>query len=90
LRLLRVEAQDPEATVEVQHDGELVPLIQGTHALLDVPVEASELRIKVSVDTGGSEPYVWTYVVNVERGGEGTLSIGIDVEEGAGGGGGSG
>jgi hypothetical protein len=86
--LLRVEAQDPEATVEVRHDDELVPLGSEASAFLDVPMGTSELRIKVSVDTGGSEPYVWTYVVNVERGGEGTLSIGIDVEVGGGGGGG--
>jgi hypothetical protein len=83
--LLRVEAEEPTAGIEVRHDSVLVPLGSDGSAFLDVPMGTSELRITVSVDTGGTLPYSWTYVVNVERGGEGTLVIDIDVEVGAGG-----
>jgi hypothetical protein len=88
--LLRVEAEEPTASIEARHDSVLVPLGSDGSASLDVPMGTSELRITVSVDTGGALPYSWTYVVSIERGAEGVLSIGIDVEEGAGGGGGSG
>ena len=88
--LLRVEAEEPTASIEARHDSVLVPLGSDGSAFLDVPMGTSELGITVSVDTGGALPYSWTYVVSIERGAEGVLSIGIDVEVGAGGGGGSG
>jgi hypothetical protein len=78
--VLAVVGEDPEATIEVQHDGQLMPLAWGRWAALDVPMDTSELRIKVSVDTGRTSPYSWTYVVTINRGGSGTLRIDIDVE----------
>jgi hypothetical protein len=83
--VLFVQAQNPTATMEVQHDSQVMPLISDAYAVVHVPMGNSELHIKVSVDTGGVSPYSWTYVVNIERGGEGILSIDIDVEVGAGG-----
>ena len=78
--VLVVQAQDPAATIEVRHDGVLQQLVWDHYAVLDVPMDASELRIKVSVDAGRPTPYSWTYVVTINRGGSGTLRIDIDVE----------
>jgi len=41
--VLYVEAQEPTATIEVQHDGEPVPLLWSTYGVLDVPLGSSEL-----------------------------------------------
>lgn len=78
--VLHVTAQDPTATIEVRHDGALKPLVGDQYAALDVPMDESELRIKVSVDTGGTSPYFWNYVVTVHRGGSGGLQIDFDVQ----------
>jgi hypothetical protein len=84
--ILRVEAQDPTATIEIRHDRQPVPFASPPYAELDVPVGESVLRVRVSVDTDG-RPHFWTYLVRIERSGAGTLSVGIEVqEEGAAGG----
>jgi len=81
--VLFVQAQEPTATIDVQHDGQSVPLLW-SHGLLDVPLGSSELEIRVSVSNGAG-PASLTYFVHIERGGEGILVIDIDVEVGAGG-----
>jgi hypothetical protein len=60
--ILRAEAQDPSATIEVRHDGAVVPFTFGPYAMLDVPIGRSELKIQVAVDD-----YFWTYTVRIER-----------------------
>ena len=76
--VLFVQAQEPTATIAVQHDGQSVPLLW-SHGLLDVPLGSSELEIRVSVSNGAG-PAALTYFVRIERGGEGILVIDIDVE----------
>jgi hypothetical protein len=49
---------------------------------------ALHFPLRSGAATAGALPYAWTYVVSIERGAEGVLSIGIDVEMSAGGGGG--
>jgi hypothetical protein len=77
--VLRVEAQDPMATIRVQYDGQPIQLLWG-YGFLDVPLEGSELQIMVTAPTDDGGSYRWTYTVFIERGGEGTLLIDIDVE----------
>ena len=79
--LLRVEPEAPTASIEVLHDGDLVPLSSAFEARLDVPPGRSGLRIKVTVDTEAGQPYSWTYTVFILRGGSGFLFIDIDVSE---------
>jgi CubicO group peptidase (beta-lactamase class C family) len=59
---LRAQAQNPSATVEVRHDGQVVPFTFDSYALLDVPMGKGELKIRVTVDD-----YFWTYTVGIMR-----------------------
>jgi len=77
--VLVVAAQDPTATIEVRHDAQEVPLLWG-YSFLEVPLDRSELEIRVTVplEDGGAESL--TYFVHIVRGGEGVLLIDIDVQ----------
>jgi hypothetical protein len=66
--VLRAQPQDSSATIEVRHDGQLVPFIFDGYTTLSVPLGLSELTIKVSVNTSSATPYYWTYVVSIRRG----------------------
>lgn len=78
--VLRVEALEPTAIIEIRHHGHPVPFTSPPYAELDVPPGVSVLRVRVSIDTDG-RPYFSNYSVRIERGGAGTLSLGIEVEE---------
>ena len=77
--VLSVEAQDLRATIEVEYDGELVPLVWHSVAKLDVPLGSSELSIHVSANPSGSAPTSQTYVVRIRRG-ESCEQVGCDDE----------
>jgi hypothetical protein len=64
--VLWVRAKDPKASIYVQHDGEVVPLVWHSVAKLDVPLGSSELIIDVVLR--GPTTATERYVVQIIRG----------------------
>jgi len=74
--VLRVETEDPQATVEIWHDdgwligAQPVSFSEAPFAMVDLPMgRSSELRIAVTTQTGTPAERSSEYIVEVERSG---------------------